>query len=83
MDIDAENLNVQWKTLALIEEKLTRLYVDNELVRSHKIDVGEWNVSVDRDAEQLDAFLESQYQLSRRIVSYDPVEYLGPKALVN
>ena len=75
MSSSVETRNYNWKTLAWVDARLTRTYIDSDNFLSHKILV-EDEEGTRENSEELQNFLEEQYQSSRQIVSFEPINYV-------
>ena len=74
MSSSVETRNYNWKTLAWVEARLTRTYIDSDNFLYHKILLEDEEGT--RENSELQNFLEEQYQSSRRIVSFEQINYV-------
>ena len=75
MSSSVEMRNYNWKTLAWVDARLTRTYIDSDTFLSHKFLV-EDKKGTRENSKELQNFLEEQYQSSRRIVSFESINYV-------
>ena len=66
---------VKWKELAKIDGKLTSKWVDNENGKCHKI-ITQDQFPVNKNAIEVEKFLDEEYSKSMNTVQYKPVSYL-------
>ena len=72
-----EKVEIPWQNLAVIDSELTAMYVDSDQLHSHKISVGEIQErKQDSNTKTVTKYLQKQYQLAQKSVTYQKVSYL-------
>ena len=70
-----KSVKLDWKTLAVIDGNLTRRYVDNEQLCTHRIDTHKEGRN-SKDEEDVKLFLEAEYKSSMKVVSFQVANYI-------
>ena len=70
-----KRVKLDWKTLAVIDGNLTRRYVDNEQLCTHRIDTHKEGRN-SKDEEDVKLFLEEEYKSSMKVVSFQVANYI-------